>query len=215
MVDPGTDGPGPERHRRGDGRSDRAPTAAEARAEVEARRAEVRAEREAAFAAAYGDRVPGRSVLVGSWSATVVFVVVAVVAAVAVGSADAVFVTTSLLLFLAGCVLFALDLVIAAGRSRDVAMGIGGLFFLAGSAPSVVQRHLLGSLVTQVVVALVAAGVGFARIDDRQLNALAFGVLVPILGVAACGLWAVRWGMFPDHAVPASTTTRRSGGPSR
>jgi tetrahydromethanopterin S-methyltransferase subunit C len=93
-------------------------------------------------------------------------------------------------LFLAGCALFMIDLVLAAARSRDDAMGIGGLFFLAGSAPRGVQRHLLGSLAVQVVVA-----VGAAALDP--FTPLAFGTLVPTIGLAFCGLWAVRHGLFP------------------
>ncbi|MEA3054857.1 MAG: hypothetical protein QOD30_289, partial [Actinomycetota bacterium] len=45
----------------------------------------------------------------------------------------------------------------------------------------------------QVVIALVAAGL-------RPYTAVAFGVLVPTLGLALCGLWAVRSGSFPPRA---------------
>ncbi len=173
-------------------------SAAEARAEVEARRAELRADREATFATVYGDGVPGMWVIVASWVLTVVFTAVALVEVVAAGSIDSVFVVLSLVLFAAGCLLFAVDLVLAAGRSRDVSIGIGGLFFLAGSAPEVVRRHLLGSFTLQVLVAVGAAAVGFVRIDDRQLNALAFGILVPMVGLATCGYWSVRWGVFAE-----------------
>lgn len=177
-------------------------TAASARAEAESRREEVRAARAEAFRAAYGTRAPGRWVLVASWATTVLFALAAALAASTPASTDVMFVTVSLGLFCLGCLWFLVDIVLAAGRSRDAAMGIGGLFFLAGSAPPRVQQHLLGSLGVQVVVALVGAAVGFARIDDRQLNALAFGILVPVVALAACGYWAVRWGVFPDREVP-------------
>lgn len=175
-------------------------TAAEARAEAEARRGALRLERDAAFRDAYGDRIPGRWVVVGSWAVTALFAVSAFGGVLAPDELDGWFLNVSLALFVAGCALFVVDLVLAAGRSRDAEMGIGGIFFLSGSAPAAVQRHLIGSFATQVVVALVAAGVGFARIDDRQLNTLAFGILVPMSGLAACGYWAVRWGRFPEHA---------------
>jgi hypothetical protein len=83
-------------------------------------------------------------------------------------------------------------------------MGIGGLFFLAGSAPPAVQRSLLGSLGTQVVVSTVGAAV-------RPFTPLAFGTLAPMLGLALCGLWAVRHGLFPARASEPAPGPRRAG----
>ena len=102
------------------------------------------------------------------------------------------FFAVSVVLFLAGCALFMVVLVLAAARSREDAMGMGGLFFLAGSAPATVQRHLLGSLAVQVVVAIAAAALD-------PFTPLAFGTLVPTIGLAFCGLWAVRHGLFPPR----------------
>lgn len=196
--------------------SERPQTAAEARAEVEARRAQVRAERRSAFDAAYADGVPGRWVIVASWLSTGVFTVAAVLAVVAPDTFDLTFLVLSLLLFGLGCAVFAVDLVLAASRSRTAAMGIGGLFFLAGAAPPSVQRHLMGSLAVQVVVSIAAAAIGFARIGDRELNALAFGILVPMVGLGWSGLWGVRWGLFADRVesppAAAGARTPREGG---
>ena len=78
----------------------------------------------------------------------------------------------------------------AVSRSRTDEMGIGGLFFLAGDvAEAEPRRHLRLSLTVQTVVALVAASV-------RLYTALAFGVLVPILGLALMGLWGAKYGRF-------------------
>ncbi len=141
----------------------------------------------------FGDGVPGRWIIASSWVCTAVFTLAAVPALIDPQDAVAVFFGVSVVLFLAGCALFMVDLVLAAARSRDDAMGIGGLFFLAGSAPSVVQRHLLGSLAVQVVVAIVAAALD-------PFTPLAFGTLVPTIGLAFCGLWAVRHGLFPARS---------------
>jgi len=167
----------------------RPPSAAEARAEVEARRADVRAERSRRFAEAYGDQLPGRWILLVSWASTLVFTAVSVAAMIDPDAAVALFFNVAVVLFLAGCALFAVDLVLIAGRSRESLMGIGGLFFLAGSAPRSIQWHLLGSFGVQVTVSIVAAAV-------RPFTPLAFGTLVPTLGLALCGLWAVRHGVF-------------------
>ena len=95
--------------------------------------------------------------------------------------------------FFAGSALFIVDLVLAVARSRDDAMGIGGLFFLAGSAPPNAQRHLLASLGLSTVVAVVGAAV-------RPFTPLAFGILAPMLPLVLCGWWGVRHGYFPTRA---------------
>lgn len=173
-------------------RGDRPQTAAEARAEVEARRDQQREAREAQMRERFGDRPPGRSIIVASWLCTAAFVLSAIPALVDPADAVAVYFAVSVGLFLAGCALFLVDLVLAAARSRDAVMGIGGLFFLAGSAPRSVQRHLLGSLALQVVVAVLAAALD-------PFTPLAFGTLVPTIGLAFCGLWSVRHGLFPEQ----------------
>lgn len=93
-------------------------------------------------------------------------------------------------LFVAGCVLFFLGYGRALSRSRTDAIGIGGLFFLAGvTAPTPVRRTLLGSLVAQVLVALGAAAA-------RPYSLLAASALVPIFGLGLCGYWAAHYGRF-------------------
>lgn len=138
----------------------------------------------------WGERPPGRWIVVASWCSTLVFAAVTVPAVIDPDAAVTAFFGVSVVLFLAGCALFMVDLVLAAARSREDAMGIGGLFFLAGSAPPSVQRHVLGSLAAQVVIAVVAAALD-------PFTPLAFGTLVPTLGLAFCGFWAVRHGLFP------------------
>ena len=143
----------------------------------------------------FGDGVPGRWILIASWCSTAVFTVVTVLAVVDPDRFVAAFFAVSVALFFAGCALFVVDLVLAAGRSRDDAMGIGGLFFLAGAAPRPVQLHLLGSLAAQLVV-----GVAGAATDP--FTPLAFGTLVPVLALSFVGLWAVRHGLFEPIRTP-------------
>lgn len=172
--------------------ADRPLSAADARAEVEAAREHRRSAQRAAFEQRYGDAVPGRAIVALSWASTAAFASVSVAALV---DADLVPVAAvvSIVLFLVGCLLFGAVLVLAALRSRDDLMGIGGLFFLAGSAPAVVQWNLLGSVALQVAVAVLAASV-------RPFTEMAFGTLVPTVGLAWCGLWAVRHGVFAERS---------------
>lgn len=174
-------------------RAPRPGSAAEARAAVEARRGEERARREAWFADRFSDGVPGRWIVATSWCSTALFTAVTVPAVIDPKRFVLAFFVVSTVLFLLGCALFVADLVLAAARSRDDAMGIGGLFFLVGAAPRAVQVHLLGSLAVQVVVAVAGAAV-------RPFTPLAFGTLVPTLALALAGLWSVRHGLFPARS---------------
>ncbi len=140
----------------------------------------------------FGTQLVGRPIIVASWVCTSVFTAAALPAVIDPVDAVAVYFAVSVALFVLGCALFMADLVLAAARSRDDEMGIGGLFFLAGSAPPGVRRHLLGSFGVQVVVAVAAAALD-------PFTPLAVGTLVPIVGLAFCGLWAVRHGLFPPR----------------
>lgn len=123
-----------------------------------------------------------------SVAATGVFAVTALLG-VAVPAARPVAVVVALALFVAGAAGMLGALVIAAGRSRTEAIGIGGLFFLSGSAPPEIRRLLIGCFAAQVAV-----GVGTAL--ARPYSSAAFGVLAPVAGLAACGLWSARSGQF-------------------
>ncbi|MDY7101353.1 MAG: hypothetical protein S0880_09215 [Actinomycetota bacterium] len=128
-----------------------------------------------------------------SWAGTVVFVITAIAAVVAPSVAAEVAAGTALALFGVGCVLFLWAFLLAVERSRTDAIGIGGLYFLAGSAPSRVTRLLMGSFAVEVVVALASA-------SARPFTSLAFGVLVPMWGLGIAGLWGARYGTFEPRA---------------
>lgn len=131
---------------------------------------------------------PGQGIIRSSWASTAVFAVLSAAAVVA-SSLQPFALALDVVLFLGGCGVFLWALAVAAGRSREVEMGIGGLFFLAGSAPRPVRRSLLASLATQVVVAFATAGL-------RIFTPLAGGMLVPVLGLGMAGLWGARHGSF-------------------
>jgi hypothetical protein len=100
-------------------------------------------------------------------------------------------VPVDLVLFAVGCGTFLCAYALAIGRSRYETVTMGGVFFLSeGVAPPDVTRLLRGVLGVQVVVAVAAASV-------RPFTALAFSVLVPMLGLGLMALWAARHGRFP------------------
>ena len=128
-------------------------------------------------------------IIKASWIGTSVFAVTAIAAAIDPDVFAGVALAVALVLFLAGCVVFLAAFVQAVGRSREVEIGIGGLYFLAGTAPRDVQIHLLGSLGAEVVIA-------FATASVRPFTSLAFGMLVPVYGLGCCGRWGARYGKF-------------------
>ncbi len=137
-----------------------------------------------------GNPVAGDPIVRASWWGTGVFTVVSVTAAAAPDVFSTAAVVVDVVLFLAGCVLFGVSFLRAVARSRTEAIGIGGLYFLAGgTAPAPVRKALLWSLAIEVVVAL---GTAFAR----PYTNLAAGVLVPVYGLGLCGLWASTHGTF-------------------
>lgn len=132
-------------------------------------------------------------IVAASWSGTAVLAATAAAAVVTAG-ARPVAAAVALGLNGVGVIVFFWAYAVAVNRSRRDAIGIGGLFFLAGGvAPAPVRWSLLGSLVAQVAV-----GVGTAA--ARPFTSLAFGVLAPLYGLALTGLWAARRGRFEHRS---------------
>lgn len=146
------------------------------------------------------DTHDGDALLVASWAGTVVLAVAAVLAVVS-ATLEPVLVTVSLLLFAAGIFLFARAFLYAVNVRREDLIGIGGLFFLAGSAPRRVQVRLIGSFVAQITIGLVTAAL-------RPYTALAFAVLASMYGLGMMGLWGAVHGTFPPR--PLSDEPRRT-----
>jgi hypothetical protein len=143
-----------------------------------------------------------------SWLGTGALALTAVPAAVAPGLFVGVAVIVSLVLFTVGVVAFAWAYLVAIGRSRTDLLGMGGLFFLAGSAPRSVQRNLVGSFIIEVVLALATA-------SARPFTPVAFAILAPMYGLGVMGLWGAKFGTFPLRPPdPPRPGRRRTGATS-
>ncbi len=95
-------------------------------------------------------------------------------------------------------------------RSRVQEVGVANLYLLTGTtAPQPVKRALLASLAVQVVASFGAASVGVVGLDDSQLNALAFAVLVPMFGIGMNGVWAARYGSYGPRVNPTAKPSNR------
>lgn len=98
-------------------------------------------------------------------------------------------------------------------RSRTEEVGVTGVFLLSGdTVPRRIRRILWACLATQVVVAFAGATIGAVGLDKNELNALAFGVLVPMFGIGANGIWAARRGTFGSRRNRASQPSNRKIG---
>ncbi|MBI5087526.1 MAG: hypothetical protein HZB15_01275 [Actinobacteria bacterium] len=103
----------------------------------------------------------------------------------------------SMVLFIIGAAGCLWAYVSALERSRTDEIGVANLYLLTGpTAPRPIKLTMTLALVAQVSLALLGAIVGAAGLSGNQVNALAFGILVPMFGLAMNALWAVRHGSF-------------------
>lgn len=109
------------------------------------------------------------------------------------GPAAAVNLVVATVLFLGGCVAFAVGFVRAAGRSRTEIIDLAGLFYLTGAAPRPVRRAMLGLWFTQIGVATVSV----ATVSPP------FGVMAPVWGIGFLTLWSAYHGTFPQRPTPS------------
>ena len=91
--------------------------------------------------------------------------------------------------FVAGALLFAWALTIAAGRSRMEELTVGGAFFLAGSIEKPDRRWAYGYLTAQTLI-------GFAGAVADPYTTMAFGVLVPMFGLGVIAFLGSAHGAF-------------------
>jgi hypothetical protein len=96
----------------------------------------------------------------------------------------------------------------ALDRSRVDEVGVANLYLLTGdTAPKTVRRTMSLALAVQVLAAIAGAWIGVVGLDKGQLNALAFGVLVPMFGVGMNGVWAARHGSYGPRVGRAVSPT--------
>ena len=148
------------------------------------------------------DPEQGPAIVNASWAGTGLFVATAALATIDPDGLSGPGIAVDLVLFAFGCAAFLWAYAVAVSRSRTDAIGIGGLYFLQGSAPRVVQLRLLIPLAVQVVVAIASASI-------RPYTAVAFGILVPIFGLGLSGLWGARYGHFEARSGSGAAEPQR------
>jgi ABC-type enterobactin transport system permease subunit len=134
---------------------------------------------------------------------TFVFLVVTVVAAVVfTPTTRAIGVFVDLVLFGVGVAAFIWGYFSAVQRSRVDEISVASLYFLSGQvANKQVQKIMNGCLIAQLVIGL-AGAIARSSTDGKAGSTLAFGVLVPLLGLGLNGLWASQFGTFTPRELP-------------
>ena len=137
----------------------------------------------------------GRQLVLASWAGTAVLATTVGVGLLALDTVAPGVVAVSAAMFLAGSVAFFLAYARAVARSRHELIGIGGLYFMAGSAPRSVRRSMMASLWAEVALVVVAVAL-------KPFSSLVFTSLAPVYALGLAGMWTSRHGVFPRKAGP-------------
>ena len=141
------------------------------------------------------DARTGEGIINGSWAGTGAYVALALAGTILPDTFAIPTAVLSGVLFVLGCITFLWAYAVAVSRSRTDLIGIGGLYFLAGSAPTIIRFRLRLSLAVEVAAATVSSSI-------RPFTPMAFGFLVPVFGLGMSGLWGARYGTFEPRPTP-------------
>ena len=141
--------------------------------------------------------VKGASVVRVNEVLTGLFVVTAVLAVVAFSNPwKVIAATVALSSFSIGVVVFLWGYWTAVQRSRYHNIAVASMYFLTDNcAPKGLARRMNALLAVQVVVSI-ATALMRSSTDGKPGSTLAFGILVPVLGLGLNGLWAALHGEF-------------------
>lgn len=128
---------------------------------------------------------------------TVVFTVSAVVATVLFAAPwKTIAATIAIGCFSIGVVVFLWSYWTAVQRSRQDEISVAALYFLVdGCAPKPIARAMNAMLTVQVVASVATASIRSST-DGEPGSTLAFGILVPMMGLGFNGLWGAMHGSF-------------------
>ena len=151
----------------------------------------------------------GRDSREGSWIVltnavlTALFAVTAMVSTIVFDQPwKAVAVATAIACFAVGVVAFLWGYWSAVQRSRHDDIAVAALYFLVdGCAPARTSRLMNSLLAAQTVIGL-ATAIARSSTDGKPGSTLAFGILVPMLGLGLNGLWGAHHGRFRPRALP-------------
>lgn len=154
----------------------------------------------------------GRALVLANFALTVVFMVTSLAAAVRFDQPwKSVSVVVDLFCFAVGIFAFLWGYWNAVQRSREEDIGVAALYFLMdGIAPRSVSVRMNTLLGVQLVWA-VATALSRGSTDGKPGSTLAFGVLVPMMGLGLNGLWGAFHGTFAPRQARKRGTVSQTG----
>lgn len=152
------------------------------------------------------DSVKGSAILRVNEVLTAMFTLTAFVSVVVFQQPwKAIAVVVAITCFSVGVVVFLWGYWVAVQRSRTDNIAVASLYFLADkSAPKSVAVRMNSILAAQVVIGI-ATALMRSTTDGKAGSTLAFGILVPVLGLGMNGLWGALHGEFSPRNGGAST----------
>lgn len=112
-----------------------------------------------------------------------------------------------LTLFAIGVATFIWGYFSAVQRSRTDEISVAGLFLLIDKvAPKTIMKMMNSALALQAIIGLSGAIIRGST-NGKSGSTLAFGVLVPLLGLGLNGLWASKHGIFAARSLPGVSTS--------
>ncbi len=138
------------------------------------------------------DHGQGHRLIQASWVGTAMFAIANVLGLIAIDTFAPVVVGLSVVMFAAGTILFFVAYARAVGRSRTETLGVGGIYFLSGSAPESVRRSFMASFAIQCGIVVVVIAL-------KPFTSLVLGALAPLYGLGCSGAWGARYGWFPPR----------------
>ena len=159
--------------------------------------------------------VKGVSILRANEILTGLFVLTAVLAVVFFENPwKVVAATVALVCFSLGVVVFLWGYWTAVQRSRYDNIAVASMYFLTDNcAPKALARRMNILLTVQVVASVVTALMRSST-DGKPGSTLAFGILVPVLGLGLNGLWASLHGEFSPRNQGSSSKVPPEGSSS-
>ena len=141
--------------------------------------------------------VKGASILRANELLTGLFVATAIVAVIAFSNPwKVIAAAVAIACFSVGVVVFLWGYWTAVQRSRYDNIAVASMYFLTDKcAPANIARRMNVLLGVQVVVSI-ATALMRSSTDGKPGSTLAFGILVPVLGLGMNGLWAALHGEF-------------------
>lgn len=152
------------------------------------------------------DSVKGSAILRVNEALTALFTITAFASVIVFQQPwKAIAVAVAIACFSVGVVVFLWGYWVAVQRSRTDNIAVASLYFLTDKcAPKSVAVRMNSVLAGQVVIG-VATALMRSTTDGKAGSTLAFGILVPVLGLGMNGLWGALHGDFSPRNARKST----------